>query len=88
MIYGIIYVTILISKQQFRLNEGGFILIQVQHQRAAFRHAITFLTLEIGTIERDLNESHLLDVTRELLGKRLVELKKELVELESYNLHT
>lgn len=62
-------------------------MIPIQHERMAFKYAAIFLKSEIQAIEDSLNYDHLLDITNQLLSKRLSELKRDLDVILKYELH-
>ncbi|GEM_PF-4570160 len=62
-------------------------MIPIQHERMAFKYAVLFIQNEINAITKSLTNDHLLNASRNLLEKRLNELKSDLVKLEQYKLH-
>lgn len=62
-------------------------MIPIQHQRTAFRYAVAFLSDEIQELETYLETSHQTESMEDMLKKRLIELKRDLSTLESYELH-
>lgn len=64
--------------------DGEKLEIQVNHQRKAFQYATLFLRNEISNLEVNLEREHLLEGIRNMLEKKLKELKKDYNDLIQY----